>query len=218
MKRYIAGMLIWAMLLLGMVGCGKQQQQVQEQEPEMSQMKAICELAVMECYYHNVAKFEQDGGKTFLFFDKKDTEFWIEYSGIVKLGVDISQVKLEVQDTVVTITLPKACVQSCQVDSATLSAENFIVAQGSAEVTAEQEIAAFDAAQTEMRKEAEGNTMLLAEAQQRAQSLLEDYVKNIGQVAGKEYTIRWIYPEAQQTAPADAGSGAEAAPETESIS
>mgnify|MGYP006974123986 CR=1 FL=1 len=60
MKRYIAGMLIWAMLLLGMVGCGKQQQQVQE--PEMSQMKAICELAVMECYYHNVAKFEQDGG------------------------------------------------------------------------------------------------------------------------------------------------------------
>ena len=37
-------------------------------------------------------------------------------------------------------------------------------------------------------------------------------------LAGKEYTIRWIYPEAQQTAPADAGSEAEAAPETESTS
>lgn len=33
----------------------------------------------------------------------------------------------------------------------------------------------------------------LANAQQRAQSLLEDYVTNVGNLVGKEYTIRWIY-------------------------
>ena len=55
------------------------------------------------------------------------------------------------------------------------------------------EVAAFDAAQTKLQETAAGDTVLLANAQQRAQSLLEDYVTNVGNLVGKEYTIRWIY-------------------------
>ena len=123
MKRWIAGILACLMILVA-AGCGK----TETKEPEITKMRAICELAVMECYYHNVAKFKEDGGKI-LFFNKKDTEFWIEYSGIVKLGVDISQVKMEIREEQVTVTLPPAQVLSCRVDSSTLNAEKFIVAQ-----------------------------------------------------------------------------------------
>lgn len=68
-----------------------------------------------------------------------------------------------------------------------------IVADGSASINAEDEVAAFDAAQTKLQETVAGDTVLLANAQQRAQSLLEDYVTNVGNLVGKEYIIRWIY-------------------------
>ena len=45
----------------------------------------------------------------------------------------------------------------------------------------------------QMKEEAEKDTLLLANAQQRAQKLLEDYVNNIGNCVGKTYNIKWIY-------------------------
>ena len=44
-----------------------------------------------------------------------------------------------------------------------------------------------------MEEEASGDSALLAAAQQRAQNLLEEYVKNVGSVTGTEYTITWKY-------------------------
>lgn len=37
------------------------------------------------------------------------------------------------------------------------------------------------------------DTSLLASSQQRAQTLLEEYIANIGKAVGKEYSIEWIY-------------------------
>ena len=52
---------------------------------------------------------------------------------------------------------------------------------------------AYEAAQSNMEKAAEEDSVLLANAQQRAQKLLEDYVNNIGNSIRKEYEINWIY-------------------------
>ena len=164
-------------------------------EPEVSQMKAICELAVMECYYHNVAKYYEEDASGVLWW-KKDKQFWIEYSGVVKLGVDISSVNIEVNDTQVSITLPAAKVLGCKVDSASLTEDSFIVAKNSANVDASDEVKAFDEAQSKLQENAASDTALLASAQQRAQDLLEDYITNIGNAVGKEYTIKWIYTDA----------------------
>ena len=43
-----------------------------------------------------------------------------------------------------------------------------------------------------MEKTAANDTVLLAQAQQRVQSMLEDYVKNMGTMLGKEYTITCV--------------------------
>ena len=191
MKKVVA-VLLAILLSLSVAACGGKEQELANMEPEVSQMKAICELAVMDCYYHNVAKFEEEDAEGFLFW-KKDKKFWIEYSGVVTLGIDVSQVEVEVTETQVTITMPPAGVQRCRVDSSSLTEESFIVADGSASIDAEDEVAAFDAAQTALEDTASRDSVLLANAQQRAQSLLEDYIKNVGNMVGKEYSIQWIY-------------------------
>ena len=161
-------------------------------EPQVSQMKSICELAVMECYYHNVAKYTEENVEGFLWWTK-DKHFWIEYSGIVRFGIDVSLVNIEINDSEITITLPEAEVQSCKVDSSSLTKDSYIVDKNSAAINAEDETLAFKEAQTKLEETASNDTALLAEAQQRAQSLLEDYIINIGNAIGKQYTIRWIY-------------------------
>ncbi|MDO5785957.1 MAG: DUF4230 domain-containing protein [Eubacteriales bacterium] len=191
MKKIIT--LFLAMItLLSCVACGKAEEKLKNMEPQVSQMKAICELAVMECYYHNVAKFTEEDAEGTLWW-KKDKHFWVEYSGVVKLGIDVSLVNIEVADTQITITIPEAKVLGCKVDSASLSDDSFIVDKDSAAIDADDEIAAFGAAQTKLEEIASNDKALLAGAQQRAQALLEDYIYNIGNAVGKTYFIKWVY-------------------------
>ena len=191
MRKKIESMVLAAVMCMTCISFGQKEQKMVE-EPKVSQVKAICELAVMDCYYHNVAKyFEEDASGIWLW--KKDKKFWIEYSGVVRIGIDASQVQMEVKDKQVEITMPKARVMNCTVDAATLNTDSFIVASDSAKVEAEDQTKAFREAQKNMEEEASGDSALLAAAQQRAQNLLEEYVKNVGSVTGTEYTITWKY-------------------------
>lgn len=192
MKKVMILFLAVIMLVMG-TACEKQPpEEPIIIEPKLSQMKYICELSVMDCYYHNVAKYNEEDAAGMLWW-KKDKKFWIEYSGVVKLGIDASLVNMEVNGTQVTITLPKAKVLGCKVDSASLTKASYIVDKNSADISAEDEIAAFNDAQNQLEENASNNQALLAEAQQRAEALLEDYVTNIGTVMGREYSIKWVY-------------------------
>ena len=198
MKK-LACFLACVALVGSLAACGGSAQET-TMKPEASQMKAICELAVMDCYYHNVAKFKDEDAAG-IFFWQKDKHFWIEYSGVVSLGIDASQVALEVDDTLVTITIPEAKVLRCQVDSNELSEDSYIVAKDSARISAEDEVAAFAQAQADLEETAASDTALLSSAQQRAQDLLEEYVQNIGEAVGKDYTIQWVYLDSADSAP-----------------
>ena len=65
----------------------------------------------------------------------------------------------------------------------------------SADVTAEDQTKTMKETQDALLAAASCNEELLANAQQRAQSLIEDYIKNIGSIAGKEYSVQWVYEE-----------------------
>ena len=191
MKKLMC-ILISAALTLSLAACSNTEPAPVDMEPQTSQMKAICELAVMDCYYHNVAKYELKDAEGFLWWTK-DKNFWIEYSGVVTLGVDVSRVTVEVDGTKVTISIPAAEVLSCTVDSNSLTEDSYIVAKDSAAIEAEDEIEAFSVAQADLEATASQDTALLASAQQQAQQLLEDYITNIGKATGKSYSIEWIY-------------------------
>lgn len=194
MKKCLLVVLLFVLFVFG--ACGKETEEQTEIKPQISQMKTICELATMDCYFHNVAKFEEKDVEKNLFGKTKDKRFWIEYAGVVTLGIDVSEVKMEVLDTTVTISLPPAEVLGCRVDETTLSKESFYIDKKSADISAEDEIEAYSLAQEMMKQAAEQDTILLKSAQQRAQDLLEDYIHNIGEAIGVTYTVEWIYIEA----------------------
>lgn len=190
MKKYLSVILI-IIMCFSSVSCAKE---IKNIAPETSQMKSICELAVMECYYHNVAKYKEENATGMLLW-KKDRHFWMEYAGVVTIGIDATQLSIEVEDENVTIIIPPAKVLGCKVDETTLTEDSFIVAQNSAKVEAEHQTEAFKSAKDKLESEAKSNFTLLAAAQQRVQKLLEDYVTNIGNSVGKTYKIKWIYLE-----------------------
>ena len=197
MKRKLAALktsLLAAVLAVMLAACSVQS--TQAAVPDLGQVRSICSLATLECYYHNVAKFEKEGNRI-LFFGDKDKHFWIEYSGVVRFGINAAYVNIEADDTNLTITIPAAEVQSCKVDSSSLNSDSYIVAKGSGDITAEDEIVAFEKAQTVLEEQARNDETLLMQAQQRAQTLLENYVTNLGNVVGKQYTIDWVYLDAE---------------------
>lgn len=186
--------IVWTavMLMLLCASCGKQEEQKVKAEPQEAQARSICELATMECYYHNVARYNEEDAEGVLWW-KKDKNFWIEYAGVVEIGIDASLVDIKVADELVTITIPPAKILGCRVDENTLSESSFIIAKDSAKVEAEDQTEAFREAQSRMEQAASEDRALLESARQRAQKLLEDYVNNLGESTGVPYKINWIY-------------------------
>ena len=193
MKRIIAILLMLASLL-SLCACGDASAPPATEEPQITQMRTICELATMDCYYHNVAKYyEKDADKGILGFGKKDKKFWVEYSGEVTIGLDATLVALQVSGDQVTITIPPAKVLGAKVYSDSLTTDSYIIDKDSADITAEDQTRVFENAQADMLAQASNDHLLLFNAQQRAQMLLEDYVTNIGNAIGVTYQINWIY-------------------------
>ena len=193
MKRIIAILLMIASLL-ALCACGAASVPPATEETQITQMRTICELATMDCYYHNLAKYyEKDADKGILGFGKKDKKFWVEYSGEVTIGLDATLVALQVSGDQVTITIPPAKVLGAKVYSDSLTTDSYIIDKDSADITAEDQTRVFENAQADMLAQASNDHLLLFNAQQRAQMLLEDYVTNIGNAIGVTYQINWIY-------------------------
>ena len=103
--------------------------------------------------------------------------------------------ELAIEGDTVHISIPNAKVLATKVDQASLTKDSFIVDVDSASISAEDETEAFKEAQKEMTEAASNDLVLLENAQQRVQKLLEEYVINIGEATGKEYSIEWTYIE-----------------------
>lgn len=199
MKKLTITLLIF-LTVITCVSCGIKKESPSETniDPNITQMRAICELATLKCYYHNVAKYSDTDVSGFLFW-KKDRRFWIEYSGIVTMGIDASALDIKISGNTVTITMPEAKILSTKVDESSLTQNSFFIDSNSAKVDVESTKEAISHAEKEMLDTASKDTSLLATAQQRAQTLLEDYVNNLGNSLGKQYHIEWKIIEAETT-------------------
>ena len=196
-KQSVAAACVTALLLLT-TACGKAEEPALPL-PQEGQMKAICQLAVLECEYHNLAKFEQKDASKFLWMTK-DKRFWVEYSATTVLGIDVNQVSMELQGDVVKVTLPKAQVLDCKVNGDSLSKDSYIVDKASAPVTAEDEVYAFQEAQASLRQDVEADQNMLNLAQTRAEELLRNYVNSLAKATGTEYQVEFHYIEEDETA------------------
>lgn len=197
-KQSVAAACVTALLLLT-TACGKAEEPALPL-PQEEQVKAICQLAVLECEYHNLAKY-QDGQKVERFlWMTKGKRFWVEYSATAVLGIDADQVSMELQGDVVSITLPRARVLNCKVNGDSLSKDSYIVDKDSAPVTAQDEVAAFQDAQDGLQKTVEADGDMLNLAQTRVEDLLRNYVNSLAKATGTEYQVEFHYIEEDETA------------------
>lgn len=194
--RISAAVLAFGLTVL-LAGCSAEKERAETNQDKVlmglnqSQMQSICELATLECYYHNTAKINSE--KQVLFWNTSK-KLWIEYSGSVKIGIDVSKLEMRAEDNVITITVPNAKVLSCHIDEGSLKEENFYSETkglGSGKVGAEDQTQAFRTAQENMQAMVEEDDALLLQARMRAQTLIENYVKSIGDAIGVEYEIQW---------------------------
>lgn len=197
-KQSVAAACVTALLLLT-TACGKAEEPALPL-PQEEQVKTICQLAVLECEYHNLAKY-QDGQKVERFlWMTKGKRFWVEYSATAVLGIDADQVSMELQGDVVSITLPRARVLNCKVNGDSLSKDSYIVDKDSAPVTAQDEVAAFQDAQDSLQKTVEADGDMLNLAQTRVEDLLRNYVNSLAKATGTEYQVEFHYIEEDETA------------------
>lgn len=197
-KQSVAAACMTALLLLT-TACGKAEAPALP-VPQEGQVKAICQLAVLECEYHNLAKY-QDGQKVERFlWMTKGKRFWVEYSATAVLGINADQVSMELQGDVVSITMPRARVLNCKVNEDSLSKDSYIVDKDSAPVTAQDEVAAFRDAQDGLQKTVEADNNMMNLAQKRAEELLRNYVNSLAKATGTEYQVEFHYIEEDETA------------------
>lgn len=178
-------MLLVGTVVLCLTGCGKE-----TQTADFSGVTSVCELATLKCYYHNVAKAETEASGIFAKWLKTGyKKNWTEYSGIIEYGIDISQVTVSEPDKngVVTVTMPDAQVLNVDVDEDSLGTPltdtGFLTS-----VTTEEKTTTLAGAQEAMEQQAKENTEMLSQAKARAKTLIEEYIKNVGESIGEEYT------------------------------
>lgn len=162
---------------------------------EFSAVDKICELATLKCYYHDVAELEKSPEGLFKYglaqYGYK--KLWMEYDGIVEVGIDVNDVKVSSpdKDGVVQIYVPQAKILdvSAQIDSMKdpISDTGWFTS-----ITTEEKAEAFAEAQANMKEEAQSNGSILSQAQNNAKELLKQYVINVGKQMNKQYTVQWI--------------------------
>lgn len=162
---------------------------------EFSAIDKICELATLRCYYHDVAEYEKqpDGLFKYGFFQYGYKKLWMEYDGIIEVGIDIGEVQVNQPDEqgVVRIYVPKAKILGIDVDENSMS--DPIEDTGVfTTISAEEKAKAFSEAQTNMKENAEADSSILVQAQNNAKELLKHYVINVGEQIGQQYTVEWI--------------------------
>lgn len=156
-------------------------------------IKSVAELCTLKCYYHNVAEIKNDGTDLLLgMVNVGYKKAWYEYRGYVEFGIDVGQVKVvSVNDGVVSVKMPEIVVLNTHVDENSI--KQVCVDLGAFQkITNEEQVAAYEHAQAEMEQSAESNSNLKNQAEERAKSLLEEYVINVGKNIGEEYTVEFV--------------------------
>lgn len=187
--RVMASVLLAASACL-LVGCNAQQ----EDKNEFSNVRYVANLTTMECYYHNVAKHEEDAsGYIFGIGNIGEKRFWFEYDAKVNMGIDADKVKVSKPDEngIVTITMPPVEVQG-KPDIIEGSMTNPLTETGwFTSITQEDRTKALAEAQDDVLEKADGDKELKQLAKERAKQILKKYVTGIGKKTGKTYQVEF---------------------------
>lgn len=176
------------MILVSLPAC------CEKQEADFSEVKAICELATLRCYYHNTAELKRESSGILRYLGNVGyKKAWIEYDGIIRLGIDASQVKIttpEPGETTVKVYVPEAEIMDVTFDSDSMVE---VVSESGwfTSISTEERAEAQAQAQKILEERANNDASLKEQATNRAKDIIKRYIINIGKQIGIDYTVEW---------------------------
>ena len=142
----------------------------------LEKMLEISDLSTLDYTYNAIANVNDEDGKP---------KYHVAYKGTVTAGIDFSQIGIEFNEKVITITIPEASVQNIDVDMGTM---NFIFEKKKYETeTVSQE--AYAACREDLEKRAAEEPRLLSMAKENATEAVKALVEPWVQQVDKEYTV-----------------------------
>ena len=195
-KKVIYILLMTSILFLS--GCGRSKSELTTEN--IKKLELTGNLVTYQAYYHNVIEYDKpvESGITHLL--EKERKLFAEYTGTIKLGINLSKVKIEMNGNNINVFIPKAkIIGEPNVDKDDFNAKNFIESKDSLinsnPINADDSTAAFDKAQKEMKKVAMNDEELLSQAQQRAKILIEEKIIQLNGLNRNDLNISWEYEQ-----------------------
>ncbi len=190
MKKVSKFIVILSMIIM-LSACDNKNETLSE---NIKKLELTGNLVTYEAYFHNVLETTKDSNSIF----KKDRKLFAEYTGTIKLGIDLSKVKIDVQGDTINVLIPKAkIIGEPNVDESDFKKEKFIESEDGFliknPITGDDISKAFDDAQSEMKKSAESDEQLLSTAQTRAKIIIEESINQFAGLSSKDYTINWEF-------------------------
>lgn len=190
MKKVSKFIVILSMIIM-LSACDNKNETLSE---NIKKLELTGNLVTYEAYFHNVLETTKDSDSIF----KKDRKLFAEYTGTIKLGIDLSKVKIDVQGDTINVLIPKAkIIGEPNVDESDFKKEKFIESEDGFliknPITGDDISKAFDDAQSEMKKSAESDEQLLSTAQTRAKIIIEESINQFAGLSSKDYTINWEF-------------------------
>lgn len=163
-------------------------------EPEEIQIRSICQLATLECYYNNVAKGTKESGTGLSHIGEQERRFFVEYSAVATLGVDISEVSMDVEGDVIVVYLPEAkLLAPAKVVSESYDQSSIVQDVDSSfnsnEITADDITQTVNKSLEALNNKVGSDKTLLNNARERAKTLIKSYVEKLSETSGKNYKV-----------------------------
>ncbi|MBR6442777.1 MAG: DUF4230 domain-containing protein [Clostridia bacterium] len=213
MKKLSTRQLLIIVLVIDIILCGvfilinfNQKKTTVDRQISESSIQRICELATLDCFYHNVSEWSKSGN--WIGYGAK--KLWIEYDGIVRVGIKANKIKISDPDKndVITVTMPAATILDKDLDENSIyeiDSESpmwgFVPFYES--VSTEERREALANAQEDMESSAAKNDMILDEALVRAKKIIEKNIVTIGEAGGKHYKVKFIDASETQSVPTE---------------
>lgn len=197
MKRTIKIIITICIIITFITGC--QSTKKENLSENIKKIQLTGNLVTYRAYYHNVIEHDKKAGKGISHVFEKDRKIFAEYTGTIKLGIDLTKVKIETNGNEINVYIPKAkIIGEPNVDKDDFKEENFIESKDGInknKITADDMAEAFDDAQKNIKKSAEKDEELLSLAQTRAKVLIEEQIIEFSDLNEKDYIINWEYEQ-----------------------
>lgn len=185
MKKRISVIFAFLVIVMALCACQPAEKTMLSEE----NIKGICELASLKCYCNNVAKIEKEPDNIF----QVKREMWIEYEGVVTLGINMDELQIHVSGDSVTIDMPQVRILSSEFgeidpDSYYTSEDSWFIHN---QISTEEQNEAVHKSQEEMKNKIMNDAGLIAKAEGKIKQTIEQYINQIGQLNGQEYTVVW---------------------------